>query len=106
MKKQRADHQTVDAFSAPRDLLRAAQEEAKRRRMTKSGFYRYCLAKELGMTGDEAEQLAAHASIGNFSVVQSNSPHATQNVFSSSSAAPARKVAEGRKGKRGRKGEQ
>lgn len=70
MKRERRDDQAVEAFSAPRDLLRHAQLEAKRRGMTKSGFYRYCLAKALGKSEEEALLLSAHASIGHFEVIK------------------------------------
>jgi len=53
----------VDAFSAPKSLLRRAAQEAARRGMTKTGFYRYCLAKELGYPEYEAIELAQHRSV-------------------------------------------
>lgn len=65
----RKSDQAVDAFSAPRTLLRAAQMEAKRRRMTKSAFYRFCLAKTLGHTEAEAMEIAEHASTFSFTVI-------------------------------------
>jgi hypothetical protein len=54
----RKSDQAVDAFSAPKDLLHAAQLEAKRRGLSKSGFYRYCLAKEVGYSDSAALALA------------------------------------------------
>jgi len=71
MPNERSASQKVETFTASVDLLRAAQMEAKSRRMTKSGFYRYCLAKELGISEEEALQIAEHASVGKFSIVQS-----------------------------------
>ncbi len=66
--KRNAD-QAVDAFSAPKELLRAAQLEAKRRGMTKSGFYRYCLALKLGYSEEQALKFANYQGAGNFSVL-------------------------------------
>lgn len=59
----RNEDQKVDAFSAPKDLLRAAGVEALKRGMTKSGFYRYCLAKECGYSEAEAVIYAEHGSV-------------------------------------------
>lgn len=70
MPRQRKDDQAVDAFSAPKELLQQAQLAAKARGMTKSGFYRYCLAKELGASEEKAISLATHAGVGNFNVIQ------------------------------------
>ena len=67
---ERKPDQKVDAFSASRGLLRAAQLEAKKRGWSKSGFYRYCLAKELGYSDPEAVKLIEHANVGNFSVTE------------------------------------
>lgn len=64
----RDENQKVDAFSAPKDLLRKAQLEAKKRRWSKSGFYRYCLARELGYSEVESAHIAEHAAVGNFTV--------------------------------------
>jgi len=41
MPRERSDNQAVDAFSAPKDLLVAAHREARKRRISKYGFYRY-----------------------------------------------------------------
>lgn len=57
----RKTDQAVDAFSAPKDLLHAAHLEAKRRGLSKSGFYRYCLAKELDYSDSAALALAETA---------------------------------------------
>jgi hypothetical protein len=62
--------QAVDAFSAPRDLLRLAQLAAKARGMSKSGFYRYCLAKELDYSETAALSVAEHSGTGNFKVIE------------------------------------
>jgi hypothetical protein len=67
---ERKPDQSVDAFSAPKSLLRAAQLEAKRRRMSKSAFYRYCLAKEVGYTDAQANELTGHAGTGVFNVIE------------------------------------
>lgn len=65
----RKSDQQVEAFSAPKALLRQAQMEARRRGLTKSGFYRYCLAKELGFPEDQATRVAEHAGVGNFNII-------------------------------------
>lgn len=62
----RNPEQAVDTFSAPKSLLHLAHAEAKKRRMTKSGFYRYCLAKELDHDEATALRVAEHAGIGGF----------------------------------------
>jgi hypothetical protein len=53
----------VDAFSAPRWLIDLAKKRAAELRWTKTGFYRYCLAKELGMSEADARELALHGAI-------------------------------------------
>lgn len=65
MAGQRRSDQKAEAFSAPKSLLAAAGAEATRRRMTKSGFYRYCLAKELGYSEADAMELAEHRAVTN-----------------------------------------
>lgn len=70
MSGERKESQTVEAFSAPKELLREAQLEAKRRRLSKSGFYRYCLARELGRNEEESLRIAEHAGTGNFQVIK------------------------------------
>lgn len=65
----RRTDQAVDAFSAPKDLLHAAQVEAKRRGLSKSGFYRYCLAKEVGYSDSAALALAETKPLG-FSIIE------------------------------------
>ena len=42
--------------------------------MTKSGFYRYCLAKEVGYDEDCALRVAENPSAGNFAVIESAAP--------------------------------
>ena len=63
MARHRRDDQAVDAFSAPKELLEEARKVAYQKRMTKSGFYRYCLAKEMGFSENECLRLAEHASV-------------------------------------------
>ncbi len=70
MPRERSENQAVDAFSAPRDLLRAAHLLAKKRRMTKSGFYRYCLAKEVEYSEQEALRVADNPGVGAFGVIE------------------------------------
>ena len=60
-KTWRAPTERVDTFSAPKALLVRAWEEAMRRGWTKSGFYRYCLAKECGLSEEEALRYAQPA---------------------------------------------
>ena len=62
-KTWRASTERVDAFTAPKALLMRAWAEALRRGWTKSGFYRYCLAKEIGMTEEEALRYAQHRGV-------------------------------------------
>ena len=102
MPGQRNESQTVEAFSAPRELIRDAQLEAKRRRMSKSGFYRYCLAKELGRNEEQAQRIAEHAAIGNFQVINAGTVQKIETNFPSASGVHARKAVKGRKGKRGK----
>lgn len=83
--------QGVDAFSAPRDLLRAAQLLAKERRMTKSGFYRYCLAKEVGYSEEESLRIAEHASIGRFQLTAKGNGASTGEKISYSKPKKVRK---------------
>jgi hypothetical protein len=59
----RASSQKVEAFSAPRSLLAAVDALAKERRWTRSGFYRYCLALEVGYTREEAMQFVEHGGV-------------------------------------------
>ena len=102
MPGERKDSQKVEAFSAPKELLRAAQLEAKRRRLSKSGFYRYCLAKELGRGEAEALRIAEHASTGNFQVINAGSVEKIENHFTHAPDAPAlgqKKVPQGKRGK-------
>lgn len=62
--KRKAD-QSVDAFSLPNDLLAKAKAKAIEMRMTKSGFYRYCLAKFLGYSEEDARGYAEHRAVLN-----------------------------------------
>lgn len=57
---QRKSDQDVTAFSAPKSLLREAIVRANEMGMSKTGFYRYCLAKELGYSAEDARALAEH----------------------------------------------
>lgn len=50
----RSEDQKVEAFSLPLDLFKRAMSRAADKSMTKSGYYRYCLAKDLGLTEEEA----------------------------------------------------
>ena len=57
--------QKVDAFSAPVELLNAVMASARQRGMTKSGFIRYALAKEIGYSEAEARDYAEHRAVKN-----------------------------------------
>jgi hypothetical protein len=69
MARNRSEDQAVDAFSAPKDLLRSAHLAAKKLRMSKSGFYRYCLARELGHSEKEALRIAENPRVDEFQVI-------------------------------------
>jgi len=93
MATKRSVSQKVESFTASKEMLREAQTEAMRRRMTKSGFYRFCLAKELGRTEQEAMRIAEHASIGHFNVLNAETSGDNSPVIfkSASTGAPAAK---------------
>jgi hypothetical protein len=59
----RRDSQAVEAFSASKELLAAAKQRALEKKMSKSGFFRYCLAKELGYSEEEAQNIAEHGAV-------------------------------------------
>ena len=61
--KQRSDTQAVEAFSAPKDLLRRARRRAVSLGMTMSGYLRYVVALELGYSAAEAKDMALHPSV-------------------------------------------
>lgn len=63
MGKQRSDTQAVEAFSAPKDLLRHARRRAVALGMTMSGYLRHAVALELGYSEAEARDLALHPSV-------------------------------------------
>ena len=65
MSHTRRNDQSVDAFSLPKKLLAESKARASKLRMTKSGFYRYCLAKELGYSEADALLLAEHRAVLN-----------------------------------------
>lgn len=60
MPHSRASDQKVEAFSAPRTLLKEAKARAHSLGMTKSGYFRYCLAKELGYSEVSARIMSQH----------------------------------------------
>jgi hypothetical protein len=60
MSHTRKSDQTVCAFSLPVDMKDAALRRANDLGMTTSGFYRYCLAKELGYGSEAAEEASKH----------------------------------------------
>jgi hypothetical protein len=65
MSHTRRSDQSVDAFSLPVDLLAQAKARAAAMKMTKSGFYRYCLARTLGYSEDEARKFSVHRAVLN-----------------------------------------
>ena len=65
MSQSRRPDQGVDAFSAPKALIAEAKDKAIEMRLTKSGFYRYSLAKILGWSEEEAMAVAEHGAIRN-----------------------------------------
>ena len=65
MQHARKEDQTADAFSLPKELLVKVKARAAAMGMTKSGFYRYSLAKELGHDEKTARGYAAHRAVLN-----------------------------------------
>lgn len=63
MPHTRSSDQTIEAFSLSKDLLNAAKLRAAKHNMSKSGYFRYCLAKELGYPEEDAVAIAAHGSV-------------------------------------------
>lgn len=53
----------MEAFTASVELLQAAEKRAAELGMTKSGFYRYCLAKEIGLTEEQAKGFGDHRAV-------------------------------------------
>ena len=62
---KRKSGQTVEAFSISVDLLTQAKRRAATMGMSRSGFYRYCLAKELGYSTEDARRFAEHRALLN-----------------------------------------
>lgn len=60
MPNVRSAHQAVHAVSLSRDLLLQARRRAVEYGMTISGYFRYCLAIELGYSQRDARELAQH----------------------------------------------
>ena len=65
MRPERRDDQTVDAFSLSKELQAAAKARAAKLGMTKSGYFRYCLATELGYSSEDAIKFAQHKAVTN-----------------------------------------
>ena len=63
MPHSRREDQTVEAFSLPKSLLLEAKARAGLRNMTKSGYFRYCLAREMGYSEAEAVGLGQHRAV-------------------------------------------
>jgi hypothetical protein len=77
MSHTRRKDQSVDAFSLPLDLLAEAKTRAAQLKMTRSGFYRYCLAKELGYDEQKARAFAVHRAVLNSVESALNPPQKT-----------------------------
>lgn len=75
MQHARKSDQTADAFSLPTELLQKVRDRAAELGMTKSGFYRYCLAKELGHDEETARAYSLHRAVLN--TLESNSSKAS-----------------------------
>jgi hypothetical protein len=54
------DSQTIEAFSASRALLAQTKVRAAQLSMSKSGYFRYAIAKELGYSEAEARDHSLH----------------------------------------------
>jgi hypothetical protein len=63
MSHTRRDNQEVVAFSASKQLIAQADQRAVERGMTRSGYYRFCLARELGYSEEEAKAIGQHGAI-------------------------------------------
>ena len=61
----RRKDQSVDAFSLPVELFEKARTRAAEFKMTRSGFYRFCLAKMLGYSEADALKLSEHRAVLN-----------------------------------------
>lgn len=66
MDKERKADQQIASFSAPKSLIALADAEARKRKMNRTGFFRFCLAKELGYSDDAAKEMSMHMSVQNF----------------------------------------
>jgi hypothetical protein len=54
------DGQTIEAFSASRELLAQTKVRAAKLSMSKSGYFRYAIAKEMGYSETEARDISLH----------------------------------------------
>ncbi len=54
------DSQTIEAFSASREMLAQTKVRAAQLSMSKSGYFRYAIAKELGYSEGEARDISLH----------------------------------------------
>lgn len=59
----RREDQTVEAFSLSKALRDQAKAKARTKKMSKSGFFRYCLARELGYSEEDATLIALHGAL-------------------------------------------
>jgi hypothetical protein len=60
LKQKEKDNQTIEAFSASRELLAQAKVRAAQLSMSKSGYFRYAIAKEIGYSEAEARDMSLH----------------------------------------------
>jgi hypothetical protein len=98
MKPERAADQKTEAFSAPLSLLNAAKAEAARRQMSFSGFCRYCLAREIGWSVEDAKKISLHMPIARMTMPALDLK--VSSILESSSAELAEQLNEGGGGAR------
>lgn len=63
MSNSRKSDQKVEAFSASKELLKKATARAAKLGLTKSGYFRYALALELGHSMSEALAIGEHRQV-------------------------------------------
>ena len=89
MSHTRRKDQDVAAFSASLDLLGKADDKAKSLGMSRSGYLRYCLAKELGFPDSEAKAISLHGAIQRASERVLYSAKAAEQAMLNDSAKPS-----------------
>jgi hypothetical protein len=76
----------VEAFSLSKALHQRASARAAEKGMTKSGYYRYALARELGYSETEAQQISRHGAIDRLANAFKNQPGMKNNPAVSAGA--------------------